>query len=420
MALDTTARDTLDVATLRADFPLLAETVNGQPIAYLDNAATSQKPEAVIRALDTYYRTYNANVHRGIYQISERATAAYEDARHAVARFIGAPDDRELIFTRGTTESINLVAYAWGRANVHAGDVVITSEMEHHSNLVPWQMLAEERGATLAFIPLTEDYRLDLDAYERLLERHAGRVKLVAVVHVSNTLGTINPVREIAARAHAAGATVLVDGAQSVPHLPVDVRDLGCDFLAFSGHKMLGPMGGGALWGRRAILEAMPPFHGGGSMIRNVTLEGTTYAELPQKFEGGTPSVGDAIGLGVAVEYLNGVGLATIHAHERALTAYALERLGAVEGLTIYGPPNLDDRAGVLSFTLGDIHPHDLASILDEAGVCVRAGHHCCQPIHARLGLAATARASVYLYNTPEEFDRLAAALERAKEIFAL
>jgi cysteine desulfurase/selenocysteine lyase len=420
MALDTTARDALDVAALRADFPLLAETVNGQSIAYLDNAATSQKPEAVIRALDTYYRTYNANVHRGIYQISERATAAYEDARHKVARFIGAPDDRELIFTRGTTESINLVAYAWGRANVHAGDVIITSEMEHHSNLVPWQMLAEERGATLAFIPFTADYRLDLDAYDRLLEQYGGRVKLVAVVHVSNTLGTINPVREIAARAHAAGATVLVDGAQSVPHLPVDVRDLGCDFLAFSGHKMLGPMGSGALWGRRAILEAMPPFHGGGSMIRNVTLEGTTYAELPQKFEGGTPSVGDAIGLGVAVEYLNGIGLAAVRAHERALTAYALERLGAIEGLTIYGPPSPEDRAGVISFTLGDIHAHDLASILDEAGVCVRAGHHCCQPIHARLGVAATARASVYLYNTTEEIDRLAAALERAKEIFAL
>jgi cysteine desulfurase/selenocysteine lyase len=419
MAIDSSARAALDVAALRADFPILGETVNGHPLAYLDNAATSQKPEAVIRALDEYYRTYNANVHRGIYQISERATAAYEAARHKVARFIGAPDDREVIFTRGTTESINLVAYAWGRANVGAGDVIVTTEMEHHSNLVPWQILAQDRGATLEFIPITDEGRLDLDEYDRLLARHGERVKLVAVVHASNTLGTLNPVAEIARRARAVGALALVDGAQSVPHGPIDVRELGCDFLAFSGHKMLGPMGAGVLWGRRAILEAMPPFHGGGSMIRSVGLRESTYAELPAKYEGGTPSVGDAIGLGVAVDYLSALGMGAVRDHERQLTAYALDRLGRIEGLTIYGPPNAEERVGVISLTLDDIHPHDLATILDEEGLCVRAGHHCCQPLMARLGVAATARASVYLYNVEEEIDRLAEALEKAKAIFA-
>ena len=423
MALDTTARlagaTPLDVAKLRADFPILAERVNGHPLAYLDNAATSQKPEAVIRALDDYYRHYNANVHRGIYAISERATAAYEEARHKVARFLGAPDSREVIFTRGTTEAINLVAYAWGRANVREGDVIIATEMEHHSNLVPWQILARERGATLEFITLTPEGRLDLDEYDRLLARHGARVKLVAVAHVSNTLGTRNPAREIAARAHAAGALVLVDGAQSVPHGPLDVRALDCDFLACSGHKMLGPMGVGVLWGRRALLEAMPPFHGGGSMIRSVSLRESTYAELPAKFEAGTPSVGDAIGLGVAVDYLSGVGMAAIQEHERALTTYALARLSAVEGLTIHGPATAEERAGVISFTVADIHPHDLASILDEEAICVRAGHHCCQPLMARLGVVATARASLYLYNTEEEIDRLAFNIERAKAIFA-
>lgn len=405
-------------AAIRDDFPIFAETVNGKPLTYLDSGATSQKPAAVIRALDDYYRHYNANVHRGIYQISERATAAYEEARHKVARFIGATDDREIVFTRGTTEGINLVAYSWGRTNVGAGDVIIVTEMEHHSNLVPWQILAQERGATLAAIPLTDEGRLDLDAYDALLADHAGRVKLVAVTHVSNTLGTINPVAEIARRAHAVGAVVLVDGAQGVPHLPVDVRDLGCDFLAFSGHKMLGPMGAGVLWGRRELLEAMPPFMGGGSMIRRVTLQSSTYAELPAKFEAGTPSVGDVIGLGVAIDYLETIGMAAITAHEQALTAYALGRLGGLDGLHIHGPQDTTDRVGVFSLTLDDIHPHDLASILDEDGVCVRAGHHCCQPLMDRYGLTATARASLYLYNTTEDVDRLATALERAKAIF--
>ncbi|MDP9374087.1 MAG: cysteine desulfurase [Chloroflexota bacterium] len=423
MALDTsvarTGRTSLDVDAVRADFPILAETQGGKPLVYLDSAASSQKPEAVIRALDDYYRHYNANVHRGIYGISERATAAYEEARHKIARFINAPDAREVIFTRGTTEGINLVAAAWGRANLRLGDVIVYTEMEHHSNLVPWQLVAGERGATLEVIPVTDEGRLDLDAYDQILARHRERVRLVAVNHVSNALGTINPVREIAARAHAAGALVLVDGAQSVPHGPVDVQELGCDFLAFSGHKMLGPMGIGVLWGRRAILEAMPPFQGGGSMIRRVTLQRTTWADLPNKFEAGTPSTGDAIALGVAVDYLTALGMEAIRAHEHELTAYALDRLRGVEGLTVYGPPAAEERTGVISFTLGDIHPHDLATILDEDAVCVRAGHHCTQPLMDRFGLTATARASVYLYNTREEIDRLAAALERAKAIFA-
>ncbi len=410
----------LDAVAVRADFPILGETAHGKPLTYLDSGATSQKPTAVLRALDEYYRTYNANVHRGIYAISERATAAYEDARHKVARFIGATDDREIIFTRGTTEGINLVAYSWGRANVGAGDVLIVTEMEHHSNLVPWQILAQERGASLAAIPVTDEGLLDLDAYDALLTRHAGRVRLMAVTHISNTLGTINPVAEIARRAHAVGALVLVDGAQGVPHLPVDVRDLGCDFLAFSGHKMLGPMGSGALWGRRELLEAMPPFLGGGSMIRRVTLQSSTYADLPAKFEAGTPSVGDAIGLGAAVDYLSTLGMEAVQAHEHALTVYTLARLREVAGLTIHGPQGADGRAGVFSFSLDDIHPHDLATLLDEEGVCVRAGHHCCQPLMDRFGLTATTRASVYLYNTTEDVDRLARALERAKAIFAL
>ncbi len=409
----------LNIDAVRADFPILRETVHGKPLTYLDNGATSQKPEVVLRALDEYYRGYNANVHRGVYQISERATTAYEQARHTIARFIGATDDREIVFVRGTTEGINLVARSWGGTNVAAGDVIIVTEMEHHSNIVPWQMIAQERGAIIAAIPVTDEGRLDLAAYDTLLAQHAGCIKLVAVTHVSNTLGTVNPVAEITRRAHAAGALVLVDGAQSVPHLPVDVRALGCDFLAFSGHKMLGPMGSGALWARRELLEAMPPYQGGGSMIRRVTLQATTYADLPSKFEAGTPSVADAIGLAAAADYLAGLGMDTIQAYEHELTIYALAQLQEVSGLTIYGPPTAADRAGVLSFTLADIHPHDLASILDEDGVCVRAGHHCCQPLMDRFGLTATTRASVYLYNTPEEVDRLVAGLERAKEIFA-
>ena len=348
---------------------------------------------------------------------SERATSAYERARHLVARFIGATDDREVIFTHGTTEGINLVAASWGRAHVGAGDVIVVSELEHHSNLVPWQLLAEERGATIVAIPLTDEGRLDLDAYDALLARHAKRVRLVAVAHVSNTLGTIVPVREIARRAHAAGALVLVDGAQGVPHLPVDVADLDCDFLAFSGHKMLGPLGIGVLWGRRALLEAMPPFLGGGSMIRRVTIERTEYAELPARFEAGTPPIAEAIGLGAAVEYLSAIGMDAIRAHEATLTAHALDRLGQIAGLTLHGPRDATDRAGVFAFTLDGIDAHDLAAYLDGEGICVRAGHHCCQPLHDRLGVNASARASVALYNTTDEIDYLADALVQARDI---
>jgi cysteine desulfurase/selenocysteine lyase len=407
--------DRLDVERVRADFPILRQQVHGKPLVYLDSAATAQKPEAVIRALDAYYREYNANVHRGVYEISERATARMEAARAALARFINAPSPRQVIFTRNTTEAINLVAYSWGRRNVGPGDVILTSELEHHSNLVPWQALAQETGARLEFIPVDDVGRLRLEALDALLDE---RVKLVAVTHVSNALGTIVPVAEIIRRAHAVGAVVLVDGAQSVPHLPVDVRALDCDFLAFSGHKMAGPMGVGALYGRRALLEAMPPFLYGGSMIRKVGLRESTWADLPAKFEAGTPSAGEAIGLGVAVDYLTGVGMANIRQHECDLIDYALPRLAAVPGVTLYGPPAGDDRAGVISFTLDGVHPHDLASILDSEGIAVRAGHHCCQPLMARYDLVATARASFYLYTTEGEIDALIAALHTAREVF--
>ncbi len=419
MALETTAAARLDVAAVRADFPILAQEVNGHPLSYLDSAASSQKPEAVIRALDEYYRRDNANVHRGIYALSERATAAYEGARHKVARFIGAPDAREVIFTRGTTEGVNLVAGSWGRANVSAGDVIVLTEMEHHSNLVPWQVLAGGRGARLEFIPVTEEGRLDLGEYDRILAAEGERIKLVAVTHASNTLGTINPVREIALRAHAVGAVVLVDGAQSVPHGPVDVSELGCDFLAFSGHKMLGPMGAGVLYGKLPLLEAMPPFMGGGGMIRKVGLERSTWADVPARFEPGTPAVADAIGLGAAVEYLAALGMERVRAHEREITDYALARLAEVPGITIFGPEDAAHRAGVISFALGDVHPHDVAAILDGENVAVRAGHHCCQPLMRELGVVATTRASFYVYNTPEDADRLVAGLREVNRIFA-
>jgi cysteine desulfurase/selenocysteine lyase len=412
--LETSSR--LDVARLRADFPILRQLIHGKPLVFLDSAASSQKPESVIRALDEYYREYNANVHRGVYQISERATARMEEARVKLARFINAPSPRQMIFTRNTTEAINLVAASWGRQNVGPGDVIVLTEMEHHSNLVPWQALAQEKGARLEFIPVDDAGRLRLEALDTLLTE---RVKLVAVTHVSNTLGTINPVAEIIRRAHAVGAVALVDGAQSVPHMPVDVQALDCDFLAFSGHKMIGPMGVGGLYGRRSLLERMPPFLYGGSMIRTVGLRESTWNELPWKFEAGTPSAGDAIGLGVAVDYLTGIGMAAIRQHEQELVEYALPRLAAVPGVTLYGPRG-EDRAGVISFTLDGIHPHDLASILDREGIAVRAGHHCCQPLMARYGLVATARASFYLYTTPEEVDALVAALHHAREVFGM
>jgi cysteine desulfurase/selenocysteine lyase len=408
---------TLDLIEKRSDFPILAQEVRpGVPLVYLDSAATTQKPTVVLETLDHYYRAMNANVHRGVHSFSEKATAAYEAARDKVRDFIGAASAYEIIFTRNTTESINLVAYAWGLSNLHPGDEIILTEMEHHANIVSWQIIAERQGAAIRYIPITEDGQLDLEAYKKLLE--SGKVKLVGVVHVSNVLGTINPVAEVIALAHSAGALVLVDGAQSVPHLPVNVRELGADFLAFSGHKAVGPTGIGVLYGKRDLLEAMPPFMGGGSMIRKVTYEKTTYADAPQKFEAGTPAIAEAIGLGAALDYLSAIGMEHILRHEQALSAYALERLNTVQGLSILGPA-ADHRIGVASFTLNGAHPHDIAQILDSAGIAVRAGHHCTMPLHDKLGLAATTRASFYLYNTTDEIDILVKMLEKIRVMFA-
>ena len=402
---------------VRRDFPLLQRSVDGKPLVYLDSAATSQKPWVVLEALQRYYEGYNANVHRGLYRIAERATLAYEEARAKVAAFIGAPPE-ELIFTRGTTEAINLVAYSYGDAYVRPGDEILVTEMEHHSNLVPWQLLAQRRGARLRFVRVRpEDGTLDLDSLDRCLTE---RTRVVAVTHQSNVVGTINPVRDIAERAHAVGAVVLVDGAQSVPHMPVRVQDLGCDFLAFSGHKMCGPTGIGALWGRRELLEAMPPFHGGGEMIERVELEKSTYKDPPHRFEAGTPNIADAIALGVAVDYLQAVGMEAVRAHEKALVRYALAQLAEVKGLRLYGPRDPELRGGAVAFSLEGVHPHDVAQVLDGEGVCVRAGHHCAQPLHRALGVAATARASVYLYNTPEDIDALVRGLERVRAFFGL
>ena len=399
----------LDIKRVRADFPALSRTVHGHPLVFLDSAASSQKPLPVLEAMERVYRECYANVHRGIYAFSEEATLAYENARDRVASFINAPVREEIIFTRNTTEAINLVAYAWGRTHIRSGDRILLTEMEHHSNLVPWQLLAQEKGAQLVYLPITDDGLLRMDLLDSLLDE---RVKLVAVTMMSNVLGTVNPVKEIICKAHAAGAVVLVDAAQSVPHMPVDVQDLDCDFLAFSGHKMCGPTGIGVLYGKEALLEAMPPFLGGGDMIRKVEWESATWNRLPWKFEAGTPAFVEGIGLGAAVDYLTGIGMEAIAAHERELTAYAMERLSALPGLNIIGPP-AHQRGGVVAFTFRGIHPHDVAHMLDMEGIAVRAGHHCAQPLHRRLGLTATVRASFYLYNTAEEVDALAQALER-------
>jgi len=414
----------LDVDRIRADFPVLTRQVHGRPLVYLDNAATSQKPESVIRAVDDYYRRYNANIHRGVHTLAEEATAAYEEARRKVARFINADSSREVVWVRNTTEAINLVAWTWGRTHVAEGDVIVLSVMEHHSNLVPWQLLAQEKGARLEFIGLDAEGRLVLDDLDRLLEEHGRRVRLVALSGMSNVLGTINPVSEIARRVHDAGALFLVDGAQSVPHLVVDVRQQDADFLAFSGHKMLGPTGIGVLWARQEILEAMPPFLGGGDMIRSVHLRESEWNDVPHKFEAGTPNSAQAIGLGAAVDYLADLGMDQVQAHEQALAAYALKRLAGVPHLAIYGPP-AEGRGGVVTFNLlreGEIliHPHDLASILDREGVAIRAGHHCAQPLMEHYGVPATARASFYVYNTEAEIDQLVAALLKAQQIFGL
>jgi cysteine desulfurase/selenocysteine lyase len=400
----------------RADFPILAREVHGKPLVFLDSAASAQKPTPVLEAMERFVRESYANIHRGVYTLSEDSTAAYERTRKRVARFINARSVREVIFTRNTTESINLVARCWADANLQPGDNLLLTELEHHSNIVPWQLAAQRTGARLHYVPVTDDGELSLDAFDHLLEEH--RPKLVAVTQMSNVLGTLPPVKDLIARAHAVGALVLLDGAQSVPHTPVDVRELDCDFLAFSGHKMLGPTGIGVLWGRQEVLEAMPPFLGGGEMIREVHLTGSTWADLPAKFEAGTPAIVEAVGLGAAVDYLDALGMEHIRAHEHTLTAYAMERLAAVPGLTIYGPP-AERRGGVVAFTVGDIHPHDLATVLDSDGIAVRAGHHCAQPLHERYNLPATARASFYVYTTSAEIDALAEALERAQAMFA-
>ena len=405
-----------DVDTIRQDFPILNQQVNGNSLVYLDSGASSQKPLPVIDAMDECYRTYYANVHRGIYRLSEKTSDAYENARKKVARFINAKSWREVIFTRNTTESINLVAYTWGRQNIKEGDTILLTEMEHHANLVPWQQLAAEKGARLAYIPVdTHGYCCDGAAFDQMID---DSVKLVAVTQMSNVLGTVTPLGNIAERAHAVGAVVLVDGAQAVPHMPTDVQAFDIDFLAFSGHKMLGPSGIGVLYGKREILESMPPFLTGGDMIRQVTFEGAEWNELPWKFEAGTPSIVEAIGLGAAVDYLTDLGMHEIRKHEIELTAYAFDRLCKVEGIRILGPPDPTARGGAVAFTLGDIHPHDVASLLDREGIAIRAGHHCAMPLHEKLCLPATARASFYVYNDASEIDRLAEALDQIRELF--
>jgi cysteine desulfurase/selenocysteine lyase len=404
----------LKVDEVRNDFPIFERTVKGKPLVYLDSAATSQKPIRVIDATNRFYRTYNANVHRGIYVISEEATAEYETARDKVASFLHAPARESIIFTRNATESINLVANSWGRTNLRPGDEILLTYMEHHSNLIPWQLISQQTGAKLRFIPLTADGRLELAKLSGLLTE---RTRLVAATHASNVLGTINPIPELVNRAHAVGAIVLVDAAQSVPHLPVDVQAMDCDFLAFSGHKMLGPTGIGVLYGKVALLDSMPPFMGGGEMINEVQLEFSTYRELPGKFEAGTPNVAGAIGLGAAIDYLNHIGLDNVRQHEVELTTYALEAMKGLNDIEIYGP--VPDRGGVIAFNLKGIHAHDVATILDEDAIAIRAGHHCTQPLMRWLDVAATARVSFYLYNTKEDVDRFVRSLKTVKEIFA-
>ncbi|HEX2220508.1 MAG TPA: cysteine desulfurase [Gemmatimonadales bacterium] len=404
----------LDVPLIRADFPILSQTTrSGHPLVYLDNAATSQKPKHVIEAVSRFYTSENANIHRGVYGLSERATAAFGAARGKVARFLGASSPSEIVFTRGTTEAINLVAQSWGRANLRPGDEVLVTGMEHHSNLVPWQLVCEQTGARLRAVPITDRGELDLDAFTGLVGE---RTRLLAVAHVSNALGTINPIRELTSRAHEHGALVLVDGAQSAPHLPVDVARLGCDFFAFSGHKLYGPTGVGVLYGRRAILEGMPPWQGGGDMIEQVTLERSTWAAPPARFEAGTPPIAEVVGLAAAIDYVESVGLDRIGAWESELLQMATARLTEVPGVRLVGTAAA--KAAVLSFVLDGVHPHDLGTVLDDEGVAVRAGHHCAQPVMARYGLPATVRASFAFYNTPDEVEALARGVERAGKVF--
>ncbi|MBW4577091.1 MAG: SufS family cysteine desulfurase [Aphanothece sp. CMT-3BRIN-NPC111] len=400
---------------VRADFPILHQEVNGKPLVYLDNAATSQKPLLVLNALRDYYEQYNSNVHRGVHTLSARATDAYEGARVKISKFVNAASPQEIIYTRNASEAINLVAYAWGLTNLQPGDEVILTVMEHHSNLVPWQLVTQTTGAVLKFVELTPDEEFDLEQFKSLI---SDKTKLVSVVHVSNTLGCINPVKEICAIAHHYGAKVLIDACQSVPHLHVDVQDIDCDWLVASGHKMCGPTGIGFLYGKLDLLRSMPPFMGGGEMIADVFLEKSTYADLPHKFEAGTPAIAEAIALGAAVDYLSGIGMDNIHAYEDELTAYLFQQLEQIPELRLYGPPPSKGRAALASFTAGDVHPHDLSTILDQAGVAIRAGHHCTQPLHRYLKAQSTARASLYFYNTREEIDVFIASLKEAVDFF--
>ena len=411
-----TAEAKLDARKLRADFPIFEQEIHGKPLAYLDSAASSQKPRQVLGAMTEFYETSYANIHRGVYDLGERATEAFEGAREKARAFINAETTREVVFTRNVTAAINLVAYAWGLDNLGPGDVVLVTEMEHHSNFVPWQYIAGRTGAEFLAIPVDHEGELQLDELDALADR--GRLRVLALTYVSNSLGTVNPVDRLASWAHERGAIIVLDAAQAAPHRPVDVQALGCDFVGFTGHKMCGPTGIGVLWGRRELLERMSPFELGGHMIRKVTLAETTWNELPHKFEAGTAPIAEAVGLGAAIDYVSEVGLETIEQYERELLDYALPRLAEVPGLRIFGPP-ADGRAGIISFELGGVHPHDIAQILDWEGVAVRAGHHCNQPLMSRLGVPATTRASFYLYTLPEEIDRLVAGLHKVRQTFA-
>jgi cysteine desulfurase/selenocysteine lyase len=411
-----TSPSKLDAGKLRADFPIFEQKIHGKPLAYLDSAVSTHKPRQVLEKLQEFYETSYANVHRGVYTLSERSTAEYEGARQKLAKFVNAASPREIVFVRGATEGLNLVAYAWGLANLEPGDLVVVTELEHHSNFVPWQYMAERTGATLRMIRLDDNGELDLSELDTIAAE--GKVKVVANNLVSNALGTINPIEKLSAWAHAQGAIMVVDGAQAAPHKAVDVQALGCDFFAFSAHKMCGPTSVGALWGRLELLEAMEPYNLGGHMIRKVTFEQTTYGDVPAKYEAGTQPIAEAVGFGAAVDYVTGVGLEAIEQHEHELAAYALEQLAEIPGIKLYGPPP-ERRAGIVSFNLGDLHPHDVAQVLDMEGVAIRAGHHCCQPLMQKLGVAATNRASFYLYTVPDEIDRLVGGLHKAQKIFS-
>ncbi|MEX2588336.1 MAG: cysteine desulfurase [Actinomycetota bacterium] len=405
----------MDAQSIREDFPVLNQQVNGHPLVYLDNGATSQRPRAVTEAVSRFDEHDNSNVHRSVHTLGQRATDLFEGARTKVAELLGAPSDRSVIFTRSATESLNLVAYAWGRHHLTPGDEVLVTEMEHHSNIVSWQLACQDTGATIRAIPVTEDGLLDMDAYERML---SPKTKVVGVTHVSNVLGTINPVAQIAAKAHDVGALVVCDGAQAVPHMEVKVAELDCDFYAGTGHKMCGPTGIGFLWGREQVLEDMHPFHGGGEMILDVWIDGATYNEVPYKFEAGTPPIAQAVGLGAAIDYLNAIGMKAVRDHEVEITRYALQRLGELPGMKIYGPTDAEHKAGLVSFNIGDIHPHDVGTILDGEGVAIRAGHHCAKPLMRKLGVSATNRASFYIYNTQSDVDALVDALRSCNRMF--